>query len=172
MKGTMDGDVRPQVLGAMESDVPKEPVERRCTLWVHEEQFAKDEVIINLDLFPKDSVKPGELMAIVALKTDTGVRDFQDRSPTLKRGSDSTGASQKMDAGSADLKALRDSLDHQHDTDMDRRYLFAVKDMSKEMKAKHPNLEISIGKQIADAFGFKQRSNILLTTVRPHIIPS
>src|SRR3954471_5761443 len=80
--------------GTAQYDPPplKPAVERRCNLWVHEEAFSKDEVVLNLDLFPE--VKAGELMAIVALKTDTGVRDFQEKAQT-KDGDTLTAAMQR-----------------------------------------------------------------------------
>ncbi|RAL65769.1 hypothetical protein DID88_005434 [Monilinia fructigena] len=61
----------------------KLPIERRCNLWTHDEAFSKEEVILNLDLFP--DVKAGELMSIIALKTDSGLRDFQDKSTLNKQ---------------------------------------------------------------------------------------
>jgi hypothetical protein len=37
--------------------------------------------------------------------------------------------------------------------------------MTKEMRAKHSNLEISVAKHVADAFCLKHRSSVLITTV-------
>lgn len=167
---TIPGDMgsRPQTSGGASSTMEmKETVERRCILWTHDESFSKEEVVLNLDLFPPGSVKLGELMAIFALKTDAAVRDFQDKSPTPKRGMESLAASMQLDASLGNLKSSTDSIgEGQHDVDHGRRYLFAVKGMSKELKAKHPHLEISVAKHIADVFGFKPRSNVLVTTVR------
>jgi hypothetical protein len=47
------------------------PIERQCVLWVHDEQFSKEEVIFNHTLLPPGSYKLGQLMAIVTLKNDT-----------------------------------------------------------------------------------------------------
>ncbi|KAI9742687.1 MAG: vacuolar membrane-associated protein iml1 [Claussenomyces sp. TS43310] len=144
--------------------------ETRCLLWIHDEQFSKEDVIVNLDLFPPNSVRLGELMAIIPLKTDTGVRDFQDRRPPSTQSFDalrsSFSATLGITNGSASGTA---SADAYHDVDLGNRYLFAAKAMSKEMKAKHPSLEISIAKHIADAFGFKPRSNVLVTSANPAV---
>lgn len=145
-----------------------EAVERRCVLWIHEEPFSKDEVVFNLSLFPPNTIQPGQLMSIVALKADSAVRDFQDRNPPPKRGIDGLTASLQLDASVSELRSSRGSLstDGRYDVDTQKQYLFAVHDMSKDMKIKHPTLEISVAKHVADAFGFKHRSNVLLTTVR------
>lgn len=106
-------------------------------------------------------------MAIIALKADSAVRDFQDKNPAAKKGADSLSASLPPDPSMSHGK-LSDStsVDGQHDIDHGRRYLFAVKEISADLKAKSPSLEVSIAKHIADVFGFKRNSSVLLTTVR------
>lgn len=144
----------------------KPPVERRCQIWVHDEAFSREEVVLNLDLFP--DVKAGDLMAIVALKTDSGVRDFQDKVP--KRDSDNLATSMQRERSNSNPRSPSQptGADTKHDLDMGKRYLFVAKDMPKEMLAKHPSLEVSITKSIADVFCFKHRSSVLLTTVHSH----
>lgn len=143
----------------------KLPVERRCNLWTHDEAFSKEEVILNLDLFP--DVKAGELMAIVALKTDSGLRDFQDKSTLNKQDIDSATASGQFG------KYIWNQSGHGHrgkssrfDVGFGKRYLFLAKDMPKEFKLKQSALEVSLAKPIADVFNLKHRSNVLLCTVR------
>ena len=147
----------------------KEAVERICVLWIHDDQFSKEDVVLNMDLFPQGNVKPGDLIAIVALKAEVAIRDFQDRNMSLRRGAESLSASLQPDPQVEERKSPAGSIsiDGQHDIDNEKRYLFAVKDMSKELRARQPTLEISIAKHIADVFGFKARSNVLLTTVGP-----
>jgi hypothetical protein len=159
---------RPMTIASDAGTVQHDPVvlkpviERRCNIWVHDESFSKDEVVINLDLFP--DIKSGELMAIVALKTDSGVRDFQDKAQTLKTNGELTAPATQSDRGHLNTVQLNGS-EVNHDVDHGRRYLFIGKDMSKEMKAKQPNLEISVAKHVADMFSLKHRSNVLVTTV-------
>jgi len=145
---------------------PKPTIERVCNLWVHDEGTSKDEVILNLDLFP--DVKAEELMAIVALKTDSGIRDFQEKAQASKNDNDSLVTSAQSERSSSNPKSpsQANGKDIKHDVDLGKRYLFVAKDMSKEMKAKQSNLEVSVTKHIAEVFGFKNRSNVLLTTVR------
>ena len=149
----------------------KAPFERRCNLWVHDDVFSKDEVVLNLDLYPE--VKAGDLMAIVALKTDSGVRDFQDQVNASKKDLPALATAMTRERSSSNPKSptLGSDMDSKHDVDIGKRYLFTAKDMPKELKAKHPGLEVSVAKQIADAFSFRHRSNVLLTTVCFHLNP-
>ncbi|QSZ28751.1 hypothetical protein DSL72_003256 [Monilinia vaccinii-corymbosi] len=142
----------------------KTPVERRCNLWTHDEAFSKEEVILNLDLFP--DVRAGELMAIVALRTDSGLRDFQDKSTLNKQDIHSAAASGHFG------KYIRNQSGQGHREKISRyevgfgkRYLFLAKDMPKELKLKQSGLEVSLAKPIADVLNLKHRSNVLLCTV-------
>jgi hypothetical protein len=139
----------------------KVPIERRCLLWVHDEGFSKEEVVLNMDLFP--DVEEGDLMAIITLRTDSGVRDFQDKTQA-KRDIDILATTMQRERSSSNPRSpgLGDA---KHDVDMGNRYLFIAKDMSKDMKVKQPSLEVSVAKHIADVFCLKHRSNVLLTTV-------
>jgi hypothetical protein len=150
--------------------VPIKPsVERVCVLWHHDEGFSKEEVVINLDLF--SNVKAGELLAILALKTEPVFRDFQEKSQTSKKEMDSLATAMQREPSNHNPRSPGSAKDNdaKHDVDLGKRYLFIAKDMSKEMKAKQPTLEVSIAKHIADLFCLKHRSNVLITTVSPHM---
>jgi DEP domain-containing protein 5 len=141
-------------------------VERRCTVWVHDEQFSKEEVLLNLDLFPANTIKTGDLMAIVALNTDNTVRDFQDRCASSKKVLENLPASFQPSLNGLDIEPHNEcTCNIERDGDLESRYLFAVKDTSKELKSRQPSLEVSVAKRIADVFGFKHRAEVLLTTV-------
>jgi DEP domain-containing protein 5 len=145
----------------------KLPVERICVLWNHDEGFSKEEVVINLDLFP--DVKAGELLAVVALKTESVVRDFQEKPQTSKKDVDTLATAMQRERSNSNPRSPGPPIDNhtKHDVDHGKRYLFIARDMSKEMKAKAPNLEVSVAKHIADLFCLKHRSNVLITTVGP-----
>jgi hypothetical protein len=146
----------------------KVPVEKKCLLWVHDDAFSKEEVVLDLDIFP--DVKTGELMAIVALKSDTNVRDFQEKGQGPKRDVENLATAMQRERSSSNPTSPGPSNgnDTRHDIDLGKRYLFLAKDMPKEMKAKNTGLEVSVAKHIADVFGFKHRSNVLITTVSSH----
>ncbi|KAH8808764.1 vacuolar membrane-associated protein-like protein IML1 [Xylogone sp. PMI_703] len=145
-------------------------VERKCILWTHDESFSKEDVIINLDLFP--GVKPGELMAIMALKTDSGVRDFHDKAQTHKHELEALGLSLRRERSNSNSRegSELDGVKQNYDVDPSKRYLFIAKEMPKDLKNKLPSLEVSVSKNIADAFCLKLRSTVLLTTADPNIV--
>ncbi|TVY56894.1 Vacuolar membrane-associated protein iml1 [Lachnellula cervina] len=142
----------------------KLPTQRKCTLWVHEEAFSKDDVVLDLDLFP--DVKPGELMDVVALKADSGVRDFQEvAQPSRKDGDSLSATMQRQRSNSNSDSPSTASGNHaRRDSDIGKRYLFIAQEMSKEVKAKQSRFEISVAKHIADLFGLKHRSQVLVST--------
>ena len=162
---------RPVTTAASDAGIQLDPValnpvlEWRCNIWVHDESFSKEEVVLNLDLFP--DVKPGELMAIVALKTDSGIRDFQDKAQASKTNGESIAPIIESDRGSSNPKSPLqvNGSDVNHDVDNGKRYLFVATDMPREMKIRQPSLEISVAKHVADVFSLKHRSNVLVTTV-------
>ncbi|KAN0096512.1 vacuolar membrane-associated protein-like protein IML1 [Hyaloscypha variabilis] len=145
----------------------KLPVERVCILWNHDEGFSKEEVVINLDLFPE--VKAGELLGIVALKTDSVVRDFQEKAQASKKEVDTLATAMQRERSNSNPRSPGIVHDNhpKHDVDLGKRYLFIAKDMSKEMKTKQPKLEVSVAKHIADLFCLKHRSSVLITTLDP-----
>ncbi|KAH7150054.1 hypothetical protein B0J13DRAFT_282345 [Dactylonectria estremocensis] len=123
-------------------------IERRCTVAVNE-GYSKDEVLLNLDLVGSD-VKPGVLMCIVTVKEDT-------RKPSTGHGSSNK---QGQDQNSSSKSASTTQGDGAGNS-----YVFVVKDMPQEMKARQPDVEVYVVKHIADAFGMKKGSQVLLTMV-------
>ncbi|TVY94159.1 Vacuolar membrane-associated protein [Lachnellula willkommii] len=142
----------------------KLPTQRKCTLWVHEEAFSKDDVVLDLDLFP--DVKPGELMHVVALKADSGVRDFQEVAQPSRKDGDSLSATMQRQRSNSnsDSPSTASGNYARRDSDTGKRYLFIAQEMSKEVKAKQSRFEISVAKHIADLFGLKHRAQVLVST--------
>ena len=101
-------------------------VRRVCSLGVHDENFSKDEAILNLSMFPPGSVAIGDLVRIAALGQDAPkqmsrhIRDGDNVGP----GQETTGT-------------FSASLDPK------KYYVFVVKEMSVEVSSKHPNLQVS-----------------------------
>lgn len=54
------------------------------------------------------------------------------------------------------------------DVDPKRYLLILVKDMSKELKSRHPNTELYVAQNFAGLYGLKRGSRVLLTSVDPH----
>ncbi|KAK5147732.1 hypothetical protein LTR04_000777, partial [Oleoguttula sp. CCFEE 6159] len=130
-------------------------VQKVCTLWVHEDNFSKEDAVFNVGYFP-DGITIGSLVQVVAVKEPTAVHDLQPA--TGKPHED--GSSGVKKEGSAFSSAPGDSIQKKHDSsapdvlgesgtplesvrtfDPQNCYVFVVQDMSSEMKAKHPGLQ-------------------------------
>jgi hypothetical protein len=125
---------------------------RYCTVTVND-GYARDEVLLNLDLLGGD-VKPGTLMSIAVLK------------PEFLKSSGGIGSLKKQaheDNGSLRFQNLASPCDR---NDLGHQYIFVAKDMPKETKARHPEAEVHVVKHIADVFGMKKGSIVLLRAVR------
>jgi len=129
-------------------DVPatrKPRLDRTCTATILE-TITRDEVLMNLELFDND-IKPGALMAIDVVSEKPGYAS-QRRLPGQDFGS----------TGGQDSPA-------QAEIDLGRRYHFFVKDMPKDLRSRHPTVELFVSKHIGDAFGIKKGCLVSLTPV-------
>ncbi|KAL2754237.1 hypothetical protein ACRALDRAFT_2054237 [Sodiomyces alcalophilus JCM 7366] len=146
--------------------------ERRCTVTVNE-GYSRDDVLLNLDIFNGEIVA-GSLMAITLVKPDQpdmcasstagssvsvgglslGVGDTHPKTPKTPR-----------DNNTLNPSATARGYQSDGTEPTENRYFFVVKDISKDLKTRHPNMEIYVMKHVADAFGMKKGSQVLLTPV-------
>ncbi|KMU80760.1 vacuolar membrane protein [Coccidioides immitis RMSCC 3703] len=144
---------------------PKSPSKRSCTLWVHDETFSREEVLCNLQALPDFGLNVGYLVEVSVaqgdhlgsqLKPEAGSRYLQDEgsftSPRWPIGAGGS-ASRSTFGGDAKLRSRKTP----------GKFLFIVKPFPPEVRAKHPNLQVSVANHVANAFGFKNRSQIHLT---------
>lgn len=117
---------------------------RKCTVTINE-SFARDEVLLNLDLF-NSSFRPGMLVSLEVLKPEAS----KQQSTAAKR--------------MAAQEAARSGATEPAQQSM--RYIFVVKDMARELKARYSNVELYVAKQIADVFGMKKGSQVILAPVQ------
>lgn len=124
-------------------------LDRKCAITINE-SFARDEVLLNLDLLGP-GIKPRNLMAIEVLKPDADkpLQNTLGKQLLQERGKDA--AAQVNGSKTADTQS---------------RYVFVAKDMPKDLKARYPTAEVYVAKHIADAFGMKKGTQVLLTPVR------
>jgi hypothetical protein len=106
-------------------------------------------------------------MAVVALRSDTGVRDFQENVTAQKIEVDglSTALPGDQNSSKPNSPGGASGSSIKHDLDVGKQCLFVVKDMPKEMKARQPSTEISVVKHIADTFHLKTRAQVVVVTV-------
>ncbi len=116
------------------------------SLSIHDENFSKEDVVMNLALFHGSDVKAGTLMQLTALKGSV---------ETIVHGGKSQSAIQKP-ITAADVQP--ESLD------VNRHHVFSAKAMSEEMLLKQPKTQISISRRVEHASGFEKGSQVLVST--------
>ncbi|KAI0379334.1 vacuolar membrane-associated protein IML1 [Hypomontagnella monticulosa] len=137
---------------------PKRVNERLCSVTIND-SVIRDEVLLNLELFG-GTVQPGTLMSITATKSD------QDRTQSSQYGSVRQASYLRSSAAPNPNDDLPKS-----DGDAGRRYIFVAKDMSKELKARYPNIEVYVSKQIGMAFNMRKGTQVVLAPV-DHLSPA
>ncbi|KAI1382636.1 vacuolar membrane-associated protein IML1 [Hypoxylon trugodes] len=136
--------------------------ERVCSVTINE-SVIRDEVLLNLDLFGV-AIRPGALMSIAPIKTD------QDRAPSSQYSTSRQASYHQRLAAATAAAAPIDDLP-KFDGDTSRRYIFVAKDVSKELKARHPNIEVYVSKQIGIAFNMRKGTQVVLAPV-DHLAPA
>jgi hypothetical protein len=129
--------------------VPKKS-EWQCTVAVND-GYLRDEVLLNFDLLGAD-LQAGMFMGIALAESDPN-KASTGHSNAGKSSQDQNGSSQAAPALQGD------------EASVPGRYIFVAKDMPKEMKARHPDTEVIVVKHIANVFGLKRGSRIILTPV-------
>lgn len=118
----------------------------RATLWIHDDNFSSEDILINESCLEGSSIREGSLVEILPVKEASDIRDFQ---PSENDNNDSkrNGIPQYYQADDPDARM---------------RYLSIVKFASPDFKAKQTNLQVSIKSNIAAAFGLRPRSDVWL----------
>ncbi|KAG7287843.1 vacuolar membrane-associated protein iml1 [Staphylotrichum longicolle] len=116
--------------------------ERRWTVTVNE-SFARDEVLLNLDLIGHD-IQPGCLVAIDVMRADTE----KPSQPSHHK-----------------HQHLQDRKDGASAACTERRYICVAKDMPKDLKTRYSTVEVYVAKHIADAFGMRKGTQVTLTPI-------
>ena len=134
-----------------ESIAAQKKHERRCTVTVNE-SYSPDEVLLNLDLLTE--IKPGTLVSITVIKSES------------EKGTSIHGGSSKQQQSTSDhVTGAKGSARESDGDSSKRRYVFYAKDISKEQKARHPHMELYVAKHIADNFGMKKGTQVVLAPV-------
>jgi len=131
--------------------------EQRCTVTVNE-NYSPDEVLLNLDLIGTE-VKPGVLMSMTVIEPD---KPSSAAHATLNK--------QPSQDGRTTAPAPLNLQGEGGEAKAGKRYVFVVKDMSKELKGRYPNREVYVVKHIADSFGMRNRTQVVLNLVRTRVI--
>lgn len=126
---------------------PKPPrAQRLCTLWTHDDNFSREEVVFNSEKFQELPTAPGTLLQIVAFNDDVSARDHND---THGKG----GTSREFTSEHHLHRVRRGSMTAQADNtgsslpgnghlDADKAYVFMPKALPADLRTKHPNLQV------------------------------
>ena len=117
-----------------------------CRLSIHDENFSKEDVLMNLALFHGSHVKVGTLMQLTALKGNI---------ETIVPGAK---------AQRARFKPVPAAHVQPEDMDMNRHHVFSAKAISDDILVKSPNVQISISRRVEHASGFENGMQVLVST--------
>ena len=136
-------------------------VQKVCTLWTHDDNFSKEDIVFNGEKFPELPTAPGSLIQILALKHATAVRDFQATAKThstdnlQKTGESHRDVHRETHSRRSRRGSVTVTFDENgtviqagRDVDPEKSYIFVAKPLSADMKSKYPNLQASLGTSI------------------------
>lgn len=137
--------------------VAKPRVQKICTLWTHDDNFSREDIVFNGDKFPELPVAPGSLLQIVAINSGTAVRDFQGNTSNTQMRAFQAMADvtpKNVDLGSHAKRDRRGSITITIDengmpvpggreVNTEKAYIFVAKPLPTDLKAKHTNLQVS-----------------------------
>ncbi|KAJ5585469.1 Vacuolar membrane-associated protein iml1 [Penicillium hispanicum] len=130
---------------------------RQCTLWVHDEMFSREEILLNQLAFGESGVQVGDVVEILPVRSP-GETAHSSLKPDAAVKTTREGHSEMTSASQSDSSS-------KFKTPLQNRCLFVVKPLPQDIKARHPRLEISVTNSVANIFGFKNRTQVLLSIV-------
>jgi hypothetical protein len=142
------------------SNAQRPRVQKLCTLWTHDDNFSRDDIVFNGDKFPEIPTVPGTLLQIVGIESGTAVRDFQSstngaqpHAPQAKGGDNArdngvSGVPKRTRRGSITITIDENgsTLPPGHDLDEEKAYVFSVTSLPADLKSKHANLQVSFAR--------------------------
>ncbi|KAL6251844.1 vacuolar membrane-associated protein iml1 [Rhinocladiella similis] len=125
----------------------KQPV--RATLWIHDDNFSTEDVLLNEAFLEGTDIREGNLIEISLANETSDVRDFQ--SPVAET------------EDAAFNVSGRPSMDRA--ADPATRYLCVAKHAPLDLIARQIGLQVSVKSNIASAFGLRPRSQVWIVPV-------
>jgi hypothetical protein len=132
-------------------------VQKVCTLWTHDDNFSRDEIVFNGEKFPELPTSAGALLQIVAIHTDNAVRDFhtgpkstsgdatQSKTDTLHKDAnvDHHPKRHRRDSITITIDENGSTIPEGRQIDTDKAYVFVPKALPANLESKYPNLQVS-----------------------------
>lgn len=147
---------------------------KQVTVWVHDDKFSKDEVLVAPDILGEDNLSPDDLVEIVVLKPTPDLQGSQD---DVQDGSEPSASNLGHSASKASKMSPGRVVQRRHRSvpltgtgqrcafviDPRTRYYFMAKPMPPDIRAAHPTLQVSITSNIANTFGYRQRAEAVIS---------
>jgi hypothetical protein len=138
------------------SDARTTRVQKVCTLWTHDDNFSRDDLVFNAEKFSEILTATGTLLQIVALDSGTAVRDFQSavkgsqhdvhqtKDGIHARDTGANGLPRRPRRGSTTITIDENgsSFLGGRDIDTEKAYVFAAAPLPADLKSKHANLQV------------------------------
>jgi hypothetical protein len=139
------------------SNVKATRVQKVCTLWTHDDNFSRDDIVFNGEKFPEIPTAPGTLLQIVGIGSATAVRDFQTsaksahsdgpqaRSENITSEPNTHPSPARTRRGSITITIDENGSTYPGGRDIDAKkaYVFAVTALPADLKSKYANLQVS-----------------------------
>lgn len=125
-----------------------------CTLWVHDENFSREDALFNTTIFSETGVRSGDVIEI----TNAG-------DPTRTQGKAEFGSRSVNDLSTEGESTLNAGVNAKFASPTQNRCLFVAKPLPADIEKRHSKLEVSVTSSVANIFGFKNRSLVLLSQV-------
>lgn len=126
--------------------IPEVPMKHICCLSIHED--SRCDVLVNIDHFFGEKIKAGDLMQIRPL---SGIANISTDSSGLQPHAHGQGRSgqssndHELISSIGNVKGPSRNRNHdhpEHSSDLGQRYIFAVKDMTSDLKKKQPECQV------------------------------
>ena len=147
---------------------------RQVTVWAHDDNFSKDEVLVAPDIFGEDNLPPGTLVEMVVVKPSANPRDAcgivdvvsKDSESATLRSASSTANRYAEEPGPRSVPPKISLQSGALEVDPRTRYCFVAKCMPSEIRASHPTLQVSITMSIANTFGYRQKPQAVISLAK------
>lgn len=121
------------------------PFDQIYSLWIHDESFSTDDVLINISQIHANNIKGGDLMQIVPLRNPVIYESNNDNHQQVSK---NQANKRELSNDRKSNSSFSTSVVGGHPVDLARRHIFTVKETDSNQNAKQPGLQvcyISIG---------------------------
>lgn len=129
---------------------------RKCTIWVHDEAFSKEEILFNLEAFSDAGVRTGDIIEILSIRSLGDVAHLVKPDISKRSIHDNHGEAKSN---------VHSSPGSKFKTPLQTRCLFLAKPLPQDIASRSPKLEVSVTSNVANTFGFKNRTPVVLSIV-------